>query len=192
MLQYNYIVQCNPLNWSVSAWPLFTFIQQSWKACSNHIYWLQSVNHWSNLSSHTRPSSFTAILSEKVSAADPLSSVLDDVVRLDKILSTDGGVLIIDQICLVIPDPRRFPDILSFNQTVTLCPYGLYYDAELSFFLILSPRHRSVGRPPLLSRRPSQVMLLPSLTSSESRSLSFTPDKGAYMAHTLMPLITLS
>jgi hypothetical protein len=36
--------------------------------------------------------------------------VLDDVLRLDKILSTDGGVLIIDQICLVIPDPRRFPD----------------------------------------------------------------------------------
>ena len=45
-----------------------------------------------------------------MSAADPLSSVLDDVVRLDKILSTDGGVLIIDQICLVIPAPRRFPD----------------------------------------------------------------------------------
>ena len=43
--------------------------------------------------------------------ADPLSSVLDDVLRLDKILSTDGGVLIIDQICLVIPDPRRFPDV---------------------------------------------------------------------------------
>ena len=59
MLQYNYIVQCNPLNWSVSAWPLFTFIQQSWKACSNHIYWLQSVNHWSNLSSHTGPPPIT-------------------------------------------------------------------------------------------------------------------------------------
>jgi len=47
--------------------------------------------------------------------ADPLSSVLDDVLRLDKILSTDGGVLIIDQICLVIPDPRRFPDAEGRN-----------------------------------------------------------------------------
>ena len=46
-----------------------------------------------------------------MSAADPLSSVLDGVLRLDKILSTDGGVSIIDQICLVIPDPRRFPDV---------------------------------------------------------------------------------
>jgi hypothetical protein len=35
-----------------------------------------------------------------VSATDPLSSVLDDVLRLDKILSTDGGVSIIDQICV--------------------------------------------------------------------------------------------
>ena len=61
------------------------------------------------MSNHTRPLSFTAILSEKVSAADHLSSVLDDVLRLDKILSTDGGVSIIDQICLVIPDPCRFP-----------------------------------------------------------------------------------
>ena len=47
---------------------------------------------------------------QKVSAADPLSSVLDDILSLDKILSTDGGVLIIDQICLVIPDPHWFPD----------------------------------------------------------------------------------
>ena len=45
-----------------------------------------------------------------MSVADPLSPVLDDVLRLDKILSTDGGVLIIDQICLVIPDPCQFPD----------------------------------------------------------------------------------
>jgi hypothetical protein len=110
MLPYNNIVQHNPVNWSISAWPLFTFIWPSCKACSNLIYWLQSVNCWSNLSSHTGPLSFTVILSEKVSMADPLSSVLDDVLRLDKILSTDGGVLIIDQICLVIPDPRRFPD----------------------------------------------------------------------------------
>jgi hypothetical protein len=39
-----------------------------------------------------------------------LSSVLDDVLRLDKTLFTDGGVLIVDQICLVIPGPRQFPD----------------------------------------------------------------------------------
>ena len=45
-----------------------------------------------------------------MSAADPLSYVLDDVLSLDKILSTDGRVLIIDQICLVILDPRWFPD----------------------------------------------------------------------------------
>ena len=43
--------------------------------------------------------------------ADLLSSVLDGVLSLDKILSTDGRVLIIDQICLVILDPRQFPDV---------------------------------------------------------------------------------
>jgi hypothetical protein len=64
--------------------------------------------------------SFTAILSEKASVADPLSSVLDDVLRLDKILSTDSGVLIIDQICLVIPDPRRFPDAPGSEFSINL------------------------------------------------------------------------
>jgi hypothetical protein len=39
--------------------------------------------------------------------------VLDDVLRLDKFLSTDGRVLIIDQICPVIPDPCRFPDVIE-------------------------------------------------------------------------------
>jgi hypothetical protein len=63
---YNNIVQHNPVNWSIGASPLFTFIWPSCKACSNHIYWLQSVNCWSNLSSHTGPLSFTAILSEEV------------------------------------------------------------------------------------------------------------------------------
>jgi len=111
MLWYDNIVQHKPVNRSISAWPLFTFIQQFCNACSNLIYWLQSVNHWSNLSSHTRPLSFTAILSKKVSVADPLSSVLDDILNLDKILSTDGGVLIIDQICLVILDSCRFSDV---------------------------------------------------------------------------------
>ena len=50
--------------------------------------------------------SFTAILSDKGSVADLLSSVLDGVLSLDKILSTDGRVLIVVQICLVILDPR--------------------------------------------------------------------------------------
>ena len=50
--------------------------------------------------------SFTTILSKKLSVADPLSSVLDDVLWLYKILSTDGRVLIIDQIYLVTLDPH--------------------------------------------------------------------------------------
>jgi hypothetical protein len=88
MLQYNNIVQHNPVNWSISAWPFFTFIWPSCKVCSNLIYWLQSVNCWSNLSSQTGPLSFTAILSEKGSAADPFSSVLDDVLQLHHFFRT--------------------------------------------------------------------------------------------------------
>ena len=146
MLWYDNIVLHNPVNWSISVWPLFIFIWLSFKAYPNFIYWLQSVNCWSNLSSHTRSLSFTAILSEKVSAADPLLSVLDDVLRLDKILSTDGGVLIIDQICLVIPDPCWFPDgfdhnighILCSDSPVKMCLWGCQCLSSIKVWIFFS------------------------------------------------------
>jgi len=47
----------------------------------------------------------------KVSVHHPSLSLFDRLIRPGQILSTDGGVLIIDQICLVIPDPRQFPDL---------------------------------------------------------------------------------
>ena len=146
MLWNNYIIGCNSLSQSVNIWPLLVIIGLSDKACSNLIYWWQSVNCWSNLSSHTRPLSFTAIVSAKVSVTDPLSSVLDDVLRLDKTLFTDGGVLIVDQICLVIPGPRRFPDeglVTHQSQQLTLDEYYLilYRYSSLVHFSFLT-NHR--------------------------------------------------
>jgi hypothetical protein len=44
-----------------------------------------------------------------------LSVLLDNVLRLDKILSPDGRVLIIDQICLVIPDPANLQMWIEWN-----------------------------------------------------------------------------
>jgi len=51
--------------------------------------------------------SCSAILSVKVLVCDPSLPLFDHLVRPGQILSTDGRVLIIDQICLVIPDPRQ-------------------------------------------------------------------------------------
>jgi len=64
--------------------------------------------------------SYSAILSVKASVCDPFLPLFDHLAGPGQILSTDGGVLIVDQICLVIPDPRRFPDVnhpLHFHRT---------------------------------------------------------------------------
>ena len=68
---------------------------------------------------------YLASLSEKVLVADPLSSVLDDVSRPDNILSTDGRVIIIDQICLVILDPLSSHEhFLDFTHSVEVAGVG--------------------------------------------------------------------
>ena len=51
-----------------------------------------------------------AILSVEASVYDSSLSLFDCLIRPAQILSINGGVLIVDQICLVIPDPCRFPD----------------------------------------------------------------------------------
>jgi hypothetical protein len=87
---------------------------------------------------------------------------LDDVLRLDKILSTDGGVLIIDQICLVIPDPCRFPD----GQTSPVTPN------------IVSRLHRTLKTFGDL-HKPSWIFRCPLLPLDAFRHLS--PPSGCLM-----------
>ena len=63
---------------------------------------------------------YSTILLIEASVLDPSWHLFDHLVRPAQILSIDCGVLIIDQICLVIPGPRRFPDLkfhhLAFNR----------------------------------------------------------------------------
>ena len=56
-----------------------------------------------------------AILSVKVSVSDPSPHLFCDVFRPNKILSTNCGVLIVDQICLDILNPHQFPDVILLN-----------------------------------------------------------------------------
>ena len=52
----------------------------------------------------------------EASVYDSSLSLFDCLIRPAQILSINSGVLIVDQICLVIPDPHRFPDVSPILQ----------------------------------------------------------------------------
>ena len=61
-------------------------------------------------------------VSKSVSGSDPSLHQFYDMLRPDKILSTDCRVLIVDQICLVIPDPCHSLQFCQKKcQWLTLC-----------------------------------------------------------------------
>jgi len=90
--------------------------------------------------------SYSAILSVKASVCDPSLPLFDHLVRPGQILSTDGGVLIVDQIYLVIPDPRRFPHALgpTYDRASCIqaehCPSADQFDIDvIGQFLVAWP-----------------------------------------------------
>jgi hypothetical protein len=78
---------------------------------SHRNWWYKIISLATNTPCSCIAISDIAILSVKVSVSDPSSQLFYDVLKPDKILSTDCGVLIVDQICLAIPNPHQFPDV---------------------------------------------------------------------------------
>ena len=65
---------------------------------------------------------YSTILLIKVSVPDPSSHLFDHLVRPAQIISIDCRVLIVDQICLVIPDPCHSLQFCQKKyQWLTLC-----------------------------------------------------------------------
>ena len=67
---------------------------------------------------------------------DPLSPLFQHLVRPCQVLSTDCGVLIVDQIYLVIPDPCRFPDgMVAVPTGVIIAHIARLYDLGRKIWL---------------------------------------------------------
>jgi hypothetical protein len=92
--------------------------------------------------------SYAVVLSVEASVHDPSSPLFAHLVRPCLILSTDCGVLIVDQIYLVIPDPRRFPDAL----------FRVAHQKRLTGTVARTPAIGR-GRPRLLAQSDAQYLL---------------------------------
>jgi hypothetical protein len=85
-----------------------------------------------------------AILSVKMSGSDPSSHLFYDVLRPNKILSTDCGVLIVDKICLGIPNPCQFPDVPVCLHTHYLLALPTCHHLDLAIHLHSHSKYLSV------------------------------------------------
>ena len=101
-------------------------------------WWYKIIPLASKLPGSCIAISDVAILSVKGSVSDPSSHLFYDVLRPDKILSIDCGVIIVDQICLGIPNPCRFPDVTpSTSDTVPLFAYPRSSHRDPHFLIFL-------------------------------------------------------